>query len=109
MKNNANKRSVSFQISALGKANSFGRGEQAGVDLLWYKADEYAKLKPAEKRELNAWQRTHESRKYVAIEKKAFHISKKRFGERDDVQSNKKARANKTVAKQSVEIAALRK
>ena len=69
IKNIANKRTVSFQISALGKANSFGRGEQSVVDLRWYKADECAKLKPAEKRELNAWQRTEDGRKYVATEK----------------------------------------
>ena len=39
----------------------------------------------------------------------AFHMSKKRIVERDDVQSNKKTRANITVAKQSVEIATLRR
>ena len=77
VKNNANKRSVSFQISTIWKASSFGRGKQTGVDLRWYQADAYAKLKPAEKRELNAWQRTNEGRKYVATEKKAFYMSKK--------------------------------
>ena len=40
---------------------------------------------------------------------KVYYISKKRCGERDNVQSNKKTRANKIVAKQSAEIAALRK
>ena len=49
------------------------------------------------------------ARKYVATKKKAFHISKKRLGERDDAKSNKKIRANKTVAKHSAEIAARRR
>ena len=40
VKNNTNKRSVSFWISVLGKANSFGRGDQTGDDLQRYKADE---------------------------------------------------------------------
>ena len=36
VKNSVNKRTVSFQISTLRKANSFGRGEQTGVHLWWY-------------------------------------------------------------------------
>ena len=41
--------------------------------------------------------------------KKHFICQKKRFRERDDTQSNKKTRANKTVAKYLAEIAALRR
>ena len=101
-KNSANKKTVNFQISALGKANQFGRGENTGVDLRWYKPGEYAKLTPAEKIELNAWQRSEEGKKSVATEKKAFHTSKKRSQENDDAStSKKKSKMQKKVAKQT--------
>ena len=110
VKNLANKKTVSFQISALGKPNSFGRGEQTGVDLRWYKSDEYSKLTPAEKMELNAWQRTAEGRKIVANDMKALHAAKKRLQEKGDTPRNRKrSKAFKTMSKQSAEIAALKK
>ena len=108
VKNNANKKSTSFQILALGKAKSFGREEQTGVDLRWYKADEYTKLKPAKKIELNAWQQTDEGKKSVASEKKAFHMPKKKSRERDDSQSSKKIESNKTATKYPGNIAAFK-
>ena len=74
----------------MGKANSFGRGKQTGVDLRWYKSDEYSKLKPAEKMELNAWQRTAEGSKIVANDMRAFHAAKKRLQEKGDAPINKK-------------------
>ena len=109
-KNSANKKTVNFQISALGKANQFGRGENTGVDLRWYKPDEYAKLTPVEKIELNAWQRSEEGKKSVATDKKAFHKSKKRSQENDDAStSKKKSKTQKKAAKQTAEIAAKKK
>ena len=109
VKNISSRKSISFQISSLGRANSFGRGEQTGVDLRWYKADEYAKLKPSEKKELSAWQQTDEGRKHIATERKAYHDSKKRLQDRDGAKSNKKNRFNSSAVKQSAEIAALKK
>ena len=43
-RDNANKKTVSFQISALGLSKKIGRGESTGVDLRWYKANEYVKV-----------------------------------------------------------------
>ena len=110
VKNLANKRTVSFQESALGKANSFGRDEQTGVDLRRYKSDEYSKLKPVEKMELNAWQRTAEGSKIVANDMKTFHAAKKRLQEKGDAPRNrKKSKAFRTMSKQSAEIIAFKK
>ena len=54
LKNTAHKKTVYFQVSVLGRPNSFGMGEPTGVDLRWNKPEEYAKLKPEEKLELSA-------------------------------------------------------
>ena len=39
-KSTANKKTVNSQVSALGKSDSFGRGEQTGVDLRWHIPEE---------------------------------------------------------------------
>ena len=69
--NNASRKTMSFQVSALGRSNSFERGEQTGVDLWWYKPEEYAKLKPEEKLELSAWQRTDDGMKSISSQRNA--------------------------------------
>ena len=107
VKNTANTKSVSFQVSALRKLNSFGMGEQTGVDLRQHKPEEYAKLKPEEKLERGAWQRTNEGMKSMASQRNTSQGSRKRYQENNNTPNNrKKARALRKLTKQSAEIVA---
>lgn len=100
-RNAANKKTISFQISALGAADKFGRGQETGVDLRWYKASEYANLKDEQKKELQAWQKSTEGKKAIAKSRKAYFDAKKRTNPDDTNPRPTKSqrRAEKTKAK----------
>ena len=105
----AGKKSISFNVSALGASNQFGRGETTGVDLRWYKADEYAKLSAQEKIELNAWQKSDSGKKAISAARKEFYSSKRKNKENGDNSTTKKSKTAKKAEKQTAKIAGLEK
>jgi len=107
-RNNANKKTVNFQISALGSSNKFGRGESTGVDLRWYKANEYVKLTSEQKDELTAWQKSSDGKRQIANSKKDYFASKKKSRDNQDDSSPRPNKAFKRAAdKQNAKIASL--
>ena len=104
-RNAANKKSVSFQISALGTADKFGRGQETGVDLRWYKASEYSKLKDEQKKELQAWQKSSEGKKAIAESRKAYFDNKKRNNSDDN--SPRPTKSQRRAEKNRAKIASL--
>ena len=64
VRSNASKKPVSFEIS--GVTITSGRGHRTGVDLRWYKPEEFRELSANAKIELREWQNTNEGKAVIA-------------------------------------------
>ena len=71
----ANKPKVSLVISSTESTN-FGQDKESGVNLRWYKRDEFANLSLEAKNEVHAWKKTSEGTNIMAASRNA-HFSNK--------------------------------
>ena len=112
IKSNASKKPVSYEIS--GVTSTHGRGLKTGVDLRWYKPEDYRDLSTDAKRELREWQNTNEGKAAIADAKESFFKDKSNKGSKRKSSANNnstntgKSPSNKR-SKQSARIAALEK
>ena len=111
IKSNASKKPVSYEIS--GVTSTHGRGLKTGVDLRWYKPEDYRDLSTDAKRELREWQNTNEGKAAIADAKESFFKDKSKKGPKRKSSENNSANTGKSPSnkrsKQSARIAALEK
>ena len=111
IRSNASKKPVSYEIS--GVTSTHGRGLKTGVDLRWYKPEDYRDLSTDAKRELREWQNTNEGKAAIADAKESFFKDKSKKGPKRKSSENNSANTGKSPSnkrsKQSARIAALEK
>ena len=76
VRNHATRKPVSFEVSTLIAKN--GRGTSTGVDLRWYKLEEYRTLSDEEKKELSEWQRTKDGKKKISSGRDTYFNNKRK-------------------------------
>ena len=88
-----------------------GRGTQTGVDLRWYKTEEYRTLSDKEKKELSEWQRTKDGKKKISSSRDAYFDKKRKRtpGEKPEQDRQPSPKTLKKRNGQNARIAALEK
>lgn len=96
VKSNASKKPAHYEVSSV--TSNTGRGSKTGVDLRWYKPEEYKTLSTDAKKELREWQGTNDGKAAIATSKDLYFKNKsKRKGK--DVSNPGQSKRSKHMAR----------